>query len=113
MLAITCPCVMPLLGIDKLIASIDSGQFISAYSPCQDLFFPCVRVETPDAILFYQWDRKRPILSAYVENHHAARVFCDTMHLPVFRNEPFALFPILSGGFHEGGFHVGGFGGRR
>jgi hypothetical protein len=57
---------MLLLGVNKLIANIDSGQFISTHSPCKDLSFPHVRVEVPDAISFYERDRKRPVLSAYV-----------------------------------------------
>jgi len=64
MFAVICPCVVLAFSIDKLITSIDSGQFISTDSPRQDLSFANVRVEIPDAVFFYEWYRKRPVLSA-------------------------------------------------
>jgi hypothetical protein len=35
---------MLLLGVNKLIANIDGGQFIFPYPARQDLFFACIRI---------------------------------------------------------------------
>src|SRR5215469_9914318 len=61
---------MLLLGVNKLIANIDRGQFVSSHSARQDLFFARLRVEIPCVILFDDRDWIRPVLSTYIENHH-------------------------------------------
>src|SRR5260370_40412657 len=87
--------VVFLLGMDKLLASIDRGQFILANSSQQDFFLAGVCIEKPDTVLADEWDWKRPVLCTDIQNHRSVRLFGETMHLLVFHDEADAVIHIL------------------
>src|SRR5208282_3461415 len=92
-LAMLCPVFF--LRRSQFLANADSREFITSNAPVENFFFSGLGAEVPYLALLHQWNRRRPVMRADIQNRGTVRFFHQTMHLLIALNEVGAALRVF------------------